>query len=275
MRTLVPTISRDAEAVLPALRVDFQKDAAPNLIVEQERELQFVARLSDLRASIALEKLPGTEIHQRYFLKEDVSSVVRAICDRKGIRHQALRDLHFTSARTRVVIHGGDAKYFIQAKGPKTKEAGVHIVRPEISAEVSHKEYQRFVALTASGSVHKTRSLISGAVDHHRLGRVILIGEIDVFHSFGDSKSSISASQRHDFARIDIEIPHQKLAKSIRRGQHTFAFLKECAAVELGACDKEIRKAFSTRRMALSGIDRRFTRAWQTLQTELARRAAV
>lgn len=275
MRLSTQTTQHTSEAVLPPLPVDFPKRATPNLTVEQERELQYVVRLSDLRACLALERLPRTEIHQRYFLADDLSSIVTAICDRQGIRHRELRGLRFTSARTRAVKNGSNTTYVIQAKGPKTKEDGVHIVRPEISTEVSQKEYQRFTALATNGSVHKTRSMLSGAVDHHRLGRVVVVGEIDLFHNLGNAQSRIPASQRYDFARIDVEIPHSKLAKPFRRGQHTFDFLKDCGAVELGTCEKEIRKAFSTRRLALSGIDRQFVQAWQDLQTRLTRRAAV
>ncbi len=254
---------------------DFTGLISPNVALDQERELQFVLRFSSLRSKLAIEQLPSAHIHQQYFAREQISSIVATISERQKISSQSLRELEFTSARTRAVSNGSSTSYFLQAKGPKEKEHGSHVIRPEISTPVTREEYFRFASLASCGEVKKTRSLLSGAIEHHRLGRVLVVGEIDIFHSFGEASKLGPISQRYDFARVDIELPEPKLAKAFRRGEHTFDFLAEGGAIELGCCSKEIRKAFSTRRLASTGIDNRFLQAWRDVQKQLTRRVAA
>lgn len=259
---------------------DLLKLVSPASAFENERELQYVVSLSKLRSVLDLRRLPAATIQQNYFPDREVPGIVEVICRKQEISPHMLSDHEFTSARIRAITVEGNVTLFLQAKGPKEKEKGTRLTRPEISAIISPNEYGKFISIATSGAIFKTRALLAGAVEHKTLGMIKIVAEIDCFHSLGTSYGlnpgiNDGVSDQLDFARIDIELPRRKLIKPMVKGAHTFEFLKFCGAVELGRCDKEIRKAFSTRRLAESGVDERFINALQTLRGLSARRTAA
>lgn len=171
------------------------------------------------------------------------------------------KDLEITTGRLRKSVFAGTTTFLLELKGPKRGPTGKQIERHELQAPLSDEVYRSLLPFADAGRMQKTRYSLKGNAIDSKLGEHPLTAQIDIVNAAGALHDEI---ERPTFATIDIELPHRRLLRSLRKGRHTFDVLRK-DAVEISRAKRVHRNALSTKRIARDGIDRTCTTAIRRL----------
>ena len=243
----------------------------------REYEIRFVMSYSALNESLSLDGLPASRINQSYFHREDLPRLKLQAAELLGIKPLDIEGIDLTSARVRkteLLTPGCDLKatrYTLDLKGPK----GVNGVpgRAEYSVPIDEPRYLRLLKLADNGLLSKIRYTVEG--DVYRRGSAgeepqPCTAEIDLLLHAGREQSakeyreSQPLGHRYDFVTVDLEVASAMLLPALASGRHSFDFLKG-NAINLAFQSEEVQRAFSTRRMAKEGMDRKLIKALRSI----------
>lgn len=243
----------------------------------REYEIRFVMSYSALNECVSLARLPASRITQSYFHREDLPRLKLQAAELLGIKPLDIEGIDLTSARVRkteILTPGCDLKatrYTLDLKGPK----GVDGVpgRAEYSVPIDERRYLRLLKLADNGLLSKMRYTVEG--DVYRRGVTgeephPCTAEIDLLLHAGREQSakeyrgSQPLGHRYDFVTVDLEVASATLLPALASGRHSFDFLKG-NAINLAFQSEEVQRAFSTRRMAKEGMDRKLIKALRSI----------
>jgi CYTH domain-containing protein len=201
------------------------------MAAKTERELKIFVLASHLKKSIKLKKLSWIKISQRYFSDANLEAAYRIIFNKAGqIPPLMTGRLRTSRAKT------GVKKYFATFKGPYLSEYS----RDEHERQISRSLYQALIVLCQGFAVDKTR--------YHLPGQLVL----------GKTKSKIIAEIDHltswsdQFFTIDIEVTSDQQIRALRRGHHSFEFLKK-GAIDITKEPFSVRRALSMKFLSRNG----------------------
>jgi hypothetical protein len=187
----------------------------------------------------------GIAIEQHYFPRSETRKLAREFS-----LFVMVEDSHeFSSARVRkATLPSGKESFQIDFKGKKDEVQGSRIYRREFGLEISQTRFKQLRKEALEGSIVKIRHDFGGyIIDRGR--RIPVVAQVDHYKAAG----SPLAELKTEFATVDIEIPKAELIQALRRGDHSFSFLKEC--VELSTQSEDLQRALATRRLAKFGFD--------------------
>lgn len=230
--------------------------ASPVPSAPLEIELRFFVSLERIKECGALQGIEPLRIRQDYFPERRIPSLLESyrVYERFDVGDE------ITSARLRRTERSGNVQYSIELKGSKRPSEEGKISRVEISIPIEKSEYKRLSTKATAGSLEKLRYEIEGMLLCPTEGPVAVTAQIDMLERAGKSRQKVKT----DYVTVDVEIPSLSAAGPLRRGLHSFDFLRD-GAVDLSTSDDALSDAMSTRRLAREGITRRAKKAIRKL----------
>ena len=201
------------------------------MAAKTERELKIFVLASHLKKSIKLKKLSWIKISQRYFSDSNLEAAYRIIFNKHG-QIPPLMTGRLRASKTKT----GTIKYFATFKGPYLSEYS----RDEHEREISRSLYDTLIVLCQGFSVDKIRYHLPGHIYLDKT-KTKIIAEIDHLTSWSDQ-----------FFTIDIEVVSDKQIRALRRGQHSFEFLKK-GAIDITKEPFPVRRALSMKFLSRNG----------------------
>lgn len=195
-------------------------------------------------------------IEQHYFPRSATKKLAREFAI-----FAIVEDSHeFSSVRIRKTsFPSGKNAFQIEFKGKKDEVEGARISRREFGLDISESRFKQLRKDAVAGSIVKLRYEIDGYImDQGR--KIPVVAQVDNFKAAGRNLAALDAG----FATVDIELPKAELVQALRRGEHSFSFLRGC--VELTAQPKELQQTLATRRLAKFGLDAERLRALKVIR---------
>ena len=196
-----------------------------------ERELKIFIPASHLRNFVNLEKLNHAAFEQSYFADSTLEAAYRIIF------RESLKIPSLMTGRLRKSQNGNKKpKFFATFKGPYISEYS----RAEYETEITESIYKTLLPLCDGYTVRKTRYHLPGKL---MVGgrKYPIVAEIDHLTEWSD-----------DFFTIDIEVNSDAHIKALRRGAHSFEFLKH-GTIDITQEKYPIRRALSMKFLARNG----------------------
>ncbi len=188
--------------------------------------------------------LEYVSIRQHYFPSKALRSVIEQFKIAEHVRdHQ-----EFSSGRIRrTKDKAGSCVYELEFKGPKEDAHGALISRREFGVRISKELFEDLLPQATAGALKKRRYEIAGKIVQAG-APVKAYGHLDVLRRAGSTLEKLP----QPFCTIDIELPSPTLLLSLRAGDHSFKFLREC--VEINCLNNDLRGTLSNRALARVGL---------------------
>jgi hypothetical protein len=256
---MLPEQALSAASFGPAAR---GSNAQP-LSLHIERELKFLVAFAAVSEFVRFERCRCKVMEQRYFAKSAFPELRGWVRTCLGI--SLPRGLDFSSARIRTVFTAGAARQYLEFKTSKQGRRGLQVPVERKEAQISIRDAELAKALEAmalAGFVKKTRYSVPGWVENSNGRRIDVVAQIDRLMAAGAPDRGGPWQATADFCLVDVEFNKKRdHLKCFKRGTHSFPFLKAGCAVDLSEERREVRKLFSSRRLARLGVDAAVTEA--------------
>jgi|1048.fasta_scaffold22338_1 hypothetical protein len=208
-----------------------------------ERELKIFITASRLKKFVDLKKLDQAAFEQSYFADSTVEAAYRIIF-KKSSNIPSLM-----TGRLRKSRNGNKKpKFFATFKGPYLSEYS----RAEYETEITESTYKTLLPLCDGYTVKKTRYHLPGSL---LIGsrKYPIVAEIDHLTEWSNT-----------FFTVDIEVNSDAHIKALRRGDHSFEFLKQ-GTVDITQEKYAIRRALSMKFLARNGFSQITRKAIKSL----------
>jgi CYTH domain-containing protein len=199
---------------------------------DTERELKVFVLASHAQKHLNFKKLKAFKFWQSYFSDNSLEAAFRVV-------YKTNKDLPplKTGRLRKVEISGKGSKYFATFKGPYLTEFS----RAEYEQEISPQVYELLLPLCQGFTIRKTRYHLPGYI-YLGKNKIPVQAEIDHLTDWSD-----------DFYTVDIEVTKDDHVTALRKGNHSFDFIKS-GAVDLTRQKMIIRKALSMKFLARNGF---------------------
>lgn len=208
-----------------------------------ECELKYLACVERLSESVDFDRLQSRRLAQYYFSPKLMPLMTVLLGDLSGGK-QFPSGFKPAQARIRHSREGNQESFELCCKGPYLDRE--RLQRIELSVDISRELFHELEFLADHGMIEKMRYLVPGYLKHGR-SDIALNAEIDVLLRAGKRQKPFRCGNKC-VAFIEVELPAFSAVDSLRRGQHTFAFLK--SAVEVNAQSAKLQRLISNRRLA-------------------------
>lgn len=211
-----------------------------------ERELKFFVPATKLRQQVTFSKLKRLLLWQAYFSDDNTKEAFKLVFGNKTATPKLL------TGRLRRSKISKSYKYTATFKGPYLSECS----RTEYEKKITAKLYKNLKPLCSGFEVHKARYLLPGSIIH-RGKKYRITAEIDHLLKW-----------TNEFFTVDLEVPKDAWIASLRKGQHSFEFLKS-GSIDLTTAPPEIRKVLSMKYLARNGFNQKARNAAAKLTSEV------
>lgn len=219
-----------------------------------ECELKYLASLEALSETLDFDRLPALRLAQHYFSPKLMPLMTVLLADLSGGLNTP-KGFRPSQARIRYTKNGKQENFELCCKGPYLDARRTQ--RVELSVEISSALYHELELLSDHGMIEKIRYTVPGWLKHNRQ-EIPLCAEVDVPLKAGKQQKPFRCGAL-EVAFVEVELPALNTVESLRRGQHTFTFLK--SALEVNAQPAKLQRLISNRRLA---------RKWPCLEAQKA-----